>query len=76
MRPWWGHDAHMHVRLACPEGAGACVDQAPPPPGDGCDETLAWWFTDEALNPKPPEKPAPELTLADLPPACRALVAP
>ena len=76
VRPWWGHDAHMHVRLACPEGAAACVDQAPPPPGDGCDETLAWWFTDEALNPAPPESPPKEITLADLPRACRALVNP
>ncbi len=76
VRPWWGHDAHMHVRLACPEGAAACVDQDPPPPGDGCDESLAWWFTDEALNPTPPETPPAELTLADLPAACRALVRP
>lgn len=77
IRPWWGHDSHFHVRLSCPDGAVGCVDQAPPPPGDGCDESLAWWFSDEALNPKPtprPSKPKGPLTLADLPAACRALV--
>lgn len=73
VRPWWGHDSHIHVRLACPEGAAGCVAQVPPPPGDGCGEELAWWFTPEALDPPPPAVPPAELTLADLPPACRAL---
>ena len=76
VRPWWGHNAHFHVRLACPAGAASCEDQAPPPPGDGCDETLAWWFSDEALNPKPgpAPKPKPPLTLADLPAECAAVL--
>jgi penicillin-insensitive murein endopeptidase len=74
VRPWWGHDSHMHVRLACPAGQLGCVAQAPVPPGDGCDDTLAWWLSDEALNPAPsstPPAPRPELMLADLPAACR-----
>ncbi|MFQ5566865.1 MAG: penicillin-insensitive murein endopeptidase [Paracoccaceae bacterium] len=75
VRAWWGHDAHFHVRLNCPDGAPGCVEQAPPPPGDGCGDELAWWFTDEALNPKP-TTPRPELTLDDLPLACRATVLP
>ena len=77
IRPWWKHDSHFHVRLACPVGEAGCVDQAPPPPGDGCDETLEWWFSDEALNPPPPDPDAPpprDLTLSDLPPACRAVL--
>ncbi|MGG7568270.1 penicillin-insensitive murein endopeptidase, partial [Rhodovulum sp. DZ06] len=76
LRPWWGHDAHFHVRLDCPAGEGACIGQAPPPPGPGCDETLAWWFSDEALNPrpKPGAKPRGPLTLADLPGECRAVL--
>ncbi len=77
IRPWWKHDSHFHVRLSCPAGSVGCVDQAPPPAGDGCDETLAWWFSDEALNPAPPDPNAPprrELTLANLPPACRAVL--
>ena len=75
VRPWWGHRTHFHVRLRCP-GNKACVEQAPLPEGDGCDETLAWWFTREALYPPPPdpEDRRPELTLADLPPVCRAVL--
>lgn len=75
-RPWWGHDSHFHVRLHCPNELG-CVAQRPPSPGDGCDATLEWWFTDEALDPPPPD-PAdrlPELVLADLPVACRTVLA-
>jgi penicillin-insensitive murein endopeptidase len=75
LRPWWGHDSHFHVRLACPAG-GACIDQAPPPPGPGCDATLKWWFSDEALHPKPKQR-APkrkDLTMADLPDQCRAVL--
>lgn len=74
VRPWWGHNAHFHVRLNCPVGAEDCFEQAAPPPGDGCGGTLDWWFSDEARNPKPDPKtvrPARDLTLADLPPACR-----
>jgi penicillin-insensitive murein endopeptidase len=73
VRPWWGHDHHVHVRLACPAGTGACVPQDPPPPGDGCDETLAWWFTDEPWAPSDAEPPAP-LALGDLPARCARLV--
>ena len=25
VRPWWGHDDHMHVRLNCPRGVAGCV---------------------------------------------------
>ena len=78
IRPWYGHDAHFHVRLSCPRGATGCFDQAPPPPGDGCGGTLDWWFSDEARNPKPdptkPKKPRRALTLADLPPACETVL--
>lgn len=75
LRPWWGHDAHFHVRLACPEG-GACQDQAPPPPGPGCGASLDWWFSDEALNPRPdPDAPKRRaLVMADLPRECRAVL--
>src|SRR5471030_1046811 len=36
VRPWFGHRAHMHVRLRCPAGSSECQEQAPPPVGDGC----------------------------------------
>ena len=54
IRPWWGHDDHFHVRLKCPENSLECLSQEAPPQGDGCDSTLAWWFTAEARTPKPP----------------------
>ena len=74
IRPWWGHHYHFHVRLECPSNAGACVNQAPPPAGDGCDQAQEW--VDNILNPPPPDpnaKPAPprrELVMADLPQQC------
>lgn len=48
VRPWYGHDDHVHVRLYCPEGSKDCVAQAPIPAGDGCGEDLAWWFDEKA----------------------------
>ena len=57
VRPWWGHDTHFHVRLACPPGEGLCRNQEPPPAGDGCGADLAWWLTDEPWKPKPPGPP-------------------
>jgi penicillin-insensitive murein endopeptidase len=74
IRPWFGHHYHFHVRLACPKGAEGCIDQAPPPPGDGCADAQAW--VNNILNPPPPDpnakprKPRPELRLADLPMQC------
>lgn len=73
VRPWYGHDDHIHVRLACPAGAQNCIDQSPPPDGDGCGEELAYWFTDEPYKPSD-APPAPPLTLADLPKACAAVL--
>jgi penicillin-insensitive murein endopeptidase len=72
MRPWYGHDEHFHVRLACPPGERDCRGQRPPT-SDGCDASLNWWFTDAALHPKP-GKPGRPVTLADLPPLCRTVL--
>ncbi|GLQ53822.1 penicillin-insensitive murein endopeptidase [Devosia nitrariae] len=73
VRPWYGHDDHIHVRLACPAGVASCSDQAPVPPGDGCGEELAYWFTDAPYRPST-TPPSPPLTLADLPGACRTVL--
>ena len=75
VRPWWGHDYHFHVRLRCPEGQKACEDQKLPAFSDGCDKSLNWWFTEDALHPKPSSKPGRPLTMAQLPAACRSLAA-
>lgn len=69
LRPWYGHDDHFHVRLACPAGASGCQDQDPVPPGAGCGEELDYWFTDAPYQPST-SPPPPPLTLADLPKAC------
>jgi len=76
VRPFYGHNYHFHIRLACPANETSCRPQESIPPGDGCDASLAWWFTDEALNPKPvpPEKRPKPVTLAQLPQECRAVL--
>lgn len=72
IRPWHGHDAHMHLRLRCPGDQPECQDLAPPPPGDGCDASLEWWFSAEARQPPRPRTtpPAPPR----LPAACAAVL--
>jgi penicillin-insensitive murein endopeptidase len=72
VRPWFGHAAHLHVRLACPAGAGQCETQEPPPEGDGCGEELLSWFKPPppATGPPPAPKPPPPP-----PAACLALYA-
>lgn len=79
VRPMYGHNYHFHVRVTCPAGEASCQDQDPVPPGDGCDASLARWFTPSVLHPRlnPNAKPRPPLTMAQLPQACRGvLVAP
>ena len=89
IRPIGGHDTHFHVRLKCPKGARLCDTQTPTvgelsKGGDGCDDTLMWWVSDDYLHPKPQKKKkksadddAPrkkgsrEYTLADLPRQCK-----
>ncbi len=80
VRPYWGHDYHMHIRLACPKDSPHCRPQAPPETTEGCGAELDWWFSDAVLHPKPepppkkPRPPKPPLTLADLPPECTAVL--
>ncbi len=75
VRPWWGHDAHFHVRLQCPAGQSLCRPQEAVAPGDGCDKELDWWLSDEPWKPaKPPAKPPKPMLLADLPAECRSVL--
>jgi penicillin-insensitive murein DD-endopeptidase len=81
VRPAYGHDEHFHIRLECPEGMASCKAQAPVAAGDGCDKSLAWWFTDEPWakpkpadpSKKPPPPPRP-MMVSDLPNACATVL--
>lgn len=78
IRPWWGHHYHFHVRLKCPDGTTGCVNQDPPPTGDGCDDARQW--VQDILFPPPPDpnapkpKPRRELQMTDLPQQCVAVL--
>ena len=81
IRPWYGHHYHFHIRIGCTQGVRGCVNQAPPPPGDGCADARQWQAN--ILNPPPPKprdpnapapKPRRELTLANLPAQCQAVL--
>jgi penicillin-insensitive murein endopeptidase len=82
VRPWYGHHYHFHVRMKCPADNAGCKNQAPPPAGDGCGKELSWWLSDAPWKPKKPVKPKPgkkpkprrQITLADLPAACSAVL--
>ena len=69
VRPWFGHRAHMHVRLRCPADSLKCLDQDAPPLGDGCGAELASWFKPHQPNANPVKKEPPPL-----PPTCQALL--
>jgi penicillin-insensitive murein DD-endopeptidase len=71
MRPWYDHSAHMHIRFRCPVEQHDCIQAAPPPPGDGCDATLQWWFDQLSA----PAKPAAPYHPPALPAACKAVMA-
>lgn len=74
IRPWWGHDEHFHVRLRCQPGDTTCVNEADPiPPGDGCDSSLDWWFSDEVLHPSPTPGPSKTPPVPQLPDECRSI---
>ncbi len=80
IRPWFGHHYHFHVRLSCPKGMRGCVNQDPPPRGDGCADAQQW--VNNILNPPPPDPNAPktprtprrELVLSDLPQQCASVL--
>src|SRR6266567_2164651 len=78
VRPMYGHDYHFHIRIKCPAGGG-CESQPEPSAGEGCKPAdLAYWFKDSIIHPKPPKeppKPKPPMTLAQLPAACRQVLA-
>lgn len=79
--PWYGHDAHMHVRMSCPIGSPKCRPQKAIPPGDGCGKPLTWWFevalpSARAWLKRAKRKPAKRRYVAPpvLPAACTAVL--
>ncbi len=77
IRPWYGHDYHFHIRMACPPGSSECKGQQPQTGGEGCSVAeLAYWFKDSIIHPQPPkEAPSHGMTLAALPAACKQVLA-
>ncbi|MCD7110124.1 penicillin-insensitive murein endopeptidase [Rhizobium sp. DKSPLA3] len=80
IRPIYGHDEHFHIRIKCPADSPGCKPQAAVAPGDGCDKSLAWWFTQEPWakpKPNPDAKPVKPrfVMLSDLPQACSGVLA-
>ena len=77
VRPFWGHDSHFHVRIGCPAGSTGCKAQEAVPASEGCDASLAWWFTDEPWKPATgPAQPRARdvMRLSALPNACKAVL--
>jgi penicillin-insensitive murein endopeptidase len=89
VRPYFGHYYHFHLRIGCPKGSSNCQAQPPVPGGDGCGAELTDWLKRVAPKPKPkppvtaekppakpakPKPPKPEMTLADLPAECKAVL--
>jgi penicillin-insensitive murein endopeptidase len=78
VRPFWGHDYHFHIRIGCQPGSTGCKGQAATAPGDGCDKSLAWWFTEEPWRPnKNPDAPKARdvMKMSSLPKECRMVLA-
>jgi len=69
LRPWFGHEDHLHVRLDCPPASPDCVPQAEPPPGDGCGAELASWLDRGRL----PSRAPGQRRMPELPMRCEAL---
>ena len=76
LRPWYGHNDHIHVRLKCPADSPNCRHQPAVPDGPGCGKELDYWFSERVLHPKPSTKPAKAhpLMMSDLPPACKTVL--
>lgn len=76
IRPWTGHMAHMHVRIACPADSDDCKPQDEPPEGDGCGAELQSWFDKPTWAREAPGRYEPDkaIRLRALPAECRKLL--
>ncbi len=90
IRPWGGHHYHMHIRLKCPKGSTNCKGQSSPGTSDGCAAVEKWhrnlkaWLAlpkkerirriRKANKNKKPKRRKRQITLAQLPKACRTVL--
>jgi penicillin-insensitive murein endopeptidase len=88
IRPYWGHHYHMHIRMFCPKDSPGCTPQAVVGTDDGCGKEVDDWIArmKRIYAPRPPVEPKivvpkpkptpkpPEITLADLPVACKLVI--
>jgi penicillin-insensitive murein endopeptidase len=88
IRPYWGHHYHMHIRMACPKDSPECTPQFAVGSDDGCGKEVDDWIArmkriyaprpptpePKVVVPKKKPKPKPEITLADLPAECKAVI--
>ncbi|MGK9171375.1 penicillin-insensitive murein endopeptidase [Inquilinus limosus] len=74
VRPWTGHNEHLHLRIGCPADSPLCREQDPAPPGDGCGADLMSWFPMRAPVPRKSDKPAKPYVPPVLPAACTAVL--
>ena len=74
VRPWWGHDEHFHVRLACPVGDMDCLSGTPLPEGDGCGTEVQSWITSNAWEGKPSSNSDESREAATPPLACKDIL--
>lgn len=76
IRPWWGHDDHLHVRLKCPDGSPDCLGQeAIDVAATQCGEELDWWFSMEAKEEREKKRENHGRVFPNLPKVCEQMVA-
>jgi penicillin-insensitive murein DD-endopeptidase len=74
VRPWWGHDEHFHVRIACPSDSPQCKPQPPAGSGDGCGHELDSWLKESLVHPPATgATPKHNFSLAAMPKECLAV---
>jgi penicillin-insensitive murein endopeptidase len=74
VRPWWGHNEHFHVRIACPSDSPECKPQPPAGSSDGCGHELDSWLKQALVQPSTTgASPKHNFLLAAMPKECRAV---
>lgn len=74
VRPWYGHNYHIHVRLKCPKGSPSCVGQKNVARGSGCGkEVMSWDWRGKKKVVKKKKKPRKKI-IRRAPIACLSAV--